>query len=297
MKHISKYFVFLAASLAALTSCSSEDAIMPQAVFVDPFIIPADKTDAESVMRREFYERNGIHLLLSDVVGETVGADGQPYTEMIDLGWNLTSDGSVGSYEIITDEDDQCKAIEVLERYILPHITGEGTQPYSVYPVYEYYNSYGGDLYIYSNRRCTLINVGSVLDAESEDEITDAVSELLYNIADQMLKNLEYEDQDLFYVISEEYHGEYIADYIPEWVDEQDIELLYEYGFIDYYKDWYDDPYYDSFPGYSSDWADFVEFVMYNDPETVYDEYGDYEIIIQKYEMMRSLLAKAGFTL
>lgn len=57
------YFLFLSLLLGA---CTKEDALEPTGANDDYFTVPATATDPESVMRREFYEETGVHLLFND---------------------------------------------------------------------------------------------------------------------------------------------------------------------------------------------------------------------------------------
>ena len=87
------YFLFLSLLLGA---CTKEDALEPTGANDDYFTVPATATDPESVMRREFYEETGVHLLFNDTLRhEQRGTfeDGNPrwYTETIDLGYSMTS--------------------------------------------------------------------------------------------------------------------------------------------------------------------------------------------------------------
>lgn len=297
MKKIYQYISYLFASLVIFTACSSEETIIPGNVpFVDPFIIPADKTDAESVLRRGFYERTGVHLVLRDEVGQAYDADGNPYIETIDLQWGYTSNMSPYNYTILSS-DQQAKAVEILEKYIMPHLCGEGNKLYSVYPVADYVNDYGRTQTIFNNNRCTLINMKSMLGADTDDEIKTEVAKTLTAIVTDMLQSLPYDDRALFYNFSEEYHSEYIVDYIPEWVDNQDLSYIYEYGFVNYYQDWYGDVEYDSFPYYSTDFTQFINLVMENTEEEVREKFADYPLVISKYEIMCNLMTKAGYVL
>ncbi|MDE6073702.1 MAG: hypothetical protein K2F80_03800, partial [Muribaculaceae bacterium] len=216
--------------------------------------------------------------------------------EMIDLQWGFTSQSSPYNYDILEPEQ-QANAVAALEKYIIPHIYGEGSSLFSVYPVADYYNSYGRTQYIYNNVRCTLINMKQLLGAENEADMISGSKAILKKIAEAMLDNLSYDDLETFYDFSEEYHSEYIVDFIPEWVDNQDVTYMYEYGFISYDEDWYGEVEYDSFPYYSSDFTDFMNLTIDHSEEYIRETYGDYPLIIAKYEIMRNLLTKAGYVL
>lgn len=295
MKKPILYFSSIFALLFVLSACSGEEVLIPSDVpFVDPFIIPANKTDQESVLRRGFYERTGVHLILRDEVGETLDADGNPYIEMIDLKWNFTEDGYVQTYEILTPEQ-QPKAVEILEKNIIHHLCGPNSTLFSVYPVANYYDKWGDTYQIFSTIRCTLVNMNEVLKAKTDEETAEAILTILYRIGDKMVNDLSSEFRQPFYDFSKEYHGKYISKEAPDWVENQDMKYLYKYGFVSYYKDYYGDTKYDEFPTSYNDFMSFVEFVLKNSEEKIRRDFADYPLVITKYELMRSIIEKAGY--
>ncbi|MDE7074137.1 MAG: hypothetical protein K2O69_03685, partial [Odoribacter sp.] len=79
--------------LAGLSACTKEDDLTPSGARDDYFTVSPDATDPESVLRREFYNSTGVHLLFNDTIRheqDGTYADGTPYyvTETIDLGYS-----------------------------------------------------------------------------------------------------------------------------------------------------------------------------------------------------------------
>lgn len=77
-------------------SCGSEDHLLPSGLDKNYFEVPGDATDAESVLRREFFTKNGSYLIFNDTLHrELKGTDeeGNPlYTyELLDIGYGMTS--------------------------------------------------------------------------------------------------------------------------------------------------------------------------------------------------------------
>lgn len=64
MKLIYSIF-YLSLFMICATSCGKEDSLVPNETQKNYFIISPDATDPVSVLRREFRERNEIHLLLT----------------------------------------------------------------------------------------------------------------------------------------------------------------------------------------------------------------------------------------
>ena len=92
MKYIILYIIVLA---GCFTACQQEDSLTPSNIS-DLFAPNPEATDAESVLRREFFNTTGCYLLFNDTLRhEYKGEDtfGNPYyeTELIGLEWNLTS--------------------------------------------------------------------------------------------------------------------------------------------------------------------------------------------------------------
>ena len=92
MKYIILYIIVLA---GCFTACQQEDSLTPSNIG-DLFAPNPEATDAESVLRREFFNTTGCYLLFNDTLRhEYKGEDtfGNPYyeTELIGLEWNLTS--------------------------------------------------------------------------------------------------------------------------------------------------------------------------------------------------------------
>ena len=83
------YFYFCLIALFA-AGCAKEDGLEPSGIREDYFTVPEDATDPVSVLRRNFHERTGIHLLFNDTLRheqQGTNPDGTPrwYTETIDF--------------------------------------------------------------------------------------------------------------------------------------------------------------------------------------------------------------------
>lgn len=296
MKKLSIYSGLFMLSMSLFTACSSEDIPTAGQAYKNPFDIAADETDPELVLRREFHEKNGVYLVLGDNVGSGVLPDGTVFDESIDLAWSLFGDRIPYNITYFNSLENKKKASELLEKYILPHFSGS-SRPYSILPVENYMNNNSRKYYILTNIRCMLLNMGDVV-ASDEDELQDNVEYLLSNIVTQLLDDADSELKEPFYNFSNDYYDQYIIDIVPEWSDDQNIEYIYELGFLKYDEDWWEgDPDYDQIRYYLSDFRDFRDLVINNTQEEVYETYGDYPLIIQKYELMKSIIAKVGYTL
>ena len=124
------YYICLIALLAA--ACAKEEALKPSGIEENYLTIPEDATDEVSVLRREFEQRTGVHLLFNDTIRvEQQGAydDGTPvwYVETIDFNYYMVSSNDYSyMFGYITDYDDMVAASEAVEEYVLPYLGEHG---------------------------------------------------------------------------------------------------------------------------------------------------------------------------
>ena len=170
------YFLFLSLLLGA---CTKEDALEPTGANDDYFTVPATATDPESVMRREFYEETGVHLLFNDTLRhEQRGTfeDGNPrwYTETVDLGYSMTSFDDAPALTYLQTKQEKEKAVEFVSKYILPHL-GQAVRPYSFLMVNTIYgrdpDTYRkGILKYYIGMRTMALSMEPILKLETEED-------------------------------------------------------------------------------------------------------------------------------
>lgn len=102
----------------------------------DLFAPNPETTDAESVLRREFFNTTGCYLLFNDTLRhEYKGEDtfGNPYyeTELIGLEWNLTSAVSTRYlFEYLKTQEQKEQAVSFLQTHLIPKI--KNVLPYSI---------------------------------------------------------------------------------------------------------------------------------------------------------------------
>ena len=183
------YWIWLGAMM--LASCDKEDDLTPSGEREDYFSVSASDTigDPEAALRYRFYSCNKVHLLFNDTLQhEQRGtyADGTPYwfTEVIDLPYTIESTGSGLRFLYLTDLEDQKKGAEFVEKYILPHVSGE-MRPYSVFLVEKLEQKKESKWKIidyYAGRRCLAVNVASILEMDDEEEIAEWSTDLFYDM-------------------------------------------------------------------------------------------------------------------
>lgn len=304
MNKIAIYGCLLMAALQ-FTACSEEDELTPSGSNDDFFSIPADATDPESVLRRNFYEETGIHLLFSELLRSTVVGvddDGKDIVrnEAIDFRWNLTSYNDMLGYEggYITDYDEQKKVVDLFNSEILPHIKGSSLSPYSVL----LFSSLEGrerswdpmdDLYTLSCWRCLGINAGGWIDAESQEESeshTKSVCKALVSSRFNSSSDIAKPWMDVSYELSRSYIVDIIGD---DW--DRDITKVYELGFMEYDEDWNDRLYRDRLPYASDDFEAYFDAIFDRSETDFIDEFGQYPKIMEKYRLMKSLIESTGY--
>lgn len=299
------YFYFCLIALLA-AGCAKEDALEPSGIREDYFTVPEDATDPVSVLRRDFHERTGIHLLFNDTLRhEQQGTynDGTPYwyTETIDFNYRITTlDSYIYHFEYITDYDNMTAASEAVETYILPYFQ-EQAYPYSLLLAhqcqsYDDWDEAYEDLDYIDGLRCLALSMGDFLTMTDEEKAafgTDLIYGMVYNAID----NLSYDDPTLdpFTSYCEDYYYEYFDEVeLPAGMDPENltIEDMYTLGFLeeaDYF--WGD------FPSQRSDWQDYLDEIFYTDEAEFRATYAAYPVVIAKYETLKQIIIDMGYNL
>lgn len=295
MRHITTLYSVAAAFLFALLSVAcgeDEEPLTPNETFVDKFDIPASASGPEADLKREFYARNGSYIIFNDTLSAVRDASGNLKVETVDFEWSLTSSGDdTDEWEFFETIEEQRAAAEIVEKHILPYIKDGAMRPYSVLPFKSIVTSKGKIVYYKDNWRCFGVNLAEIMPAADDAERKDLVLDMFKRIY-QGKYGSSSEAVDPFHEVCAEYSGEYICDYFPEWEDERDMEIIYSLGYISYKTS--KKPVNEKFLTKSNDYTDFVNLVFDNTPQEVYAEYGRYEKIILKYEIVKALVEKAG---
>ena len=303
MNHINKILFVLTVFISCgVCSCSdgTED-LTPS----DPpkNLFEADPSDnsKEAQTRRDFYNNNGIFLLFDDYLGKYTDSNGIEHEEWVDFHWTGLTSGSTSikwEFDKVSGEEIE-KALPLLEKYFIPYINVEGGQfrPYSILLV-KNLKTPGRrgamvDTDYISTMRCFAVNISKWLEVD-DDAAFELGKNLLRTLALTKLKTSTPELATFFEVSQEYYDNEYVYRSFPEWLDYQDIELIYQAGFTTYYPDYYDEVEYDSFPDDSTDLKLFLDHVIFEDENDFKLQWGDYPLIIQKYNLMKECVERLG---
>lgn len=301
-----KFFIYglLAVSPVVVQSCSDDEEILePSAAYVDnKFMVPDDVTGPEADLRREFYSSTGVYLMFDDLLSrEYKGVDefGQDVwqEERIDFNYDLTSYSTdPPRFEFIDSQEEKESAASLVKTQILSRIEGGKLAPFSVllvknmqtYQTKKYPYGYA-DAYTTSCWRCLAIAVDELAVAEGAER--DAIIvKILKDIVSAKLFVGSAETKD-FYVLSMEYSGMYLDEVFDDWDDNSDITRVYEIGFLSYTQGWWSDylPYTDE------DFDAYLDAVLEMSEEEFMEKYGDYPLIVTKYNVVKDGLTLLGY--
>lgn len=294
------YTFFICCMIAFLaTACSDENDLTPSGENEDYFTVSPDATDIISVTRREFHDRNGVHLLFTDTLRhEQRGtySDGTPFwfTEIIDLKYAITG-GSTTIYRLdyLADQTAREAAVAFIEARVLPHLTND-VRPYSVLPLDQLY-TYNSSRKTWTpvnfcnNFRCLAISTGSIANAPEAEQKTFCQAMFL-SIVSSKISGLSTSELSEFYVFCEDYYGyDYDECDLPAGMDADNLtqEDLYTLGFLSKVS------YYFSYE--TTDRDNFVKAIFNTDEEEFRATYAAYPVILQKYDIMKQIIQDMGF--
>lgn len=285
-----------------MAACSKEAALEPSEANDNLFAVDPNATDEESVLRREFYEKTGVHLLFNDTLSiEYIGKDsyGDDLYKVItvDLKYNLTSyNTNPIEYTQFKTIADKRKAANIAEEQILKHFTKGGSlRPYSILLV----NDLKGENnnYVYTNvptlnsSRCVAIDMGRMIDVDDET-LKANVDTVLSDIVKKKFKYTDSEAEEIL-DINDDIRGKYISNYMADW-DRSDLSVIYQYGFITYVQNKYRASR-DYFPYQKRDFEAFIDAVMAYSEDEFNALYGDYDTVMRKYRLMRNTIKALGY--
>lgn len=309
MKYFYQYLSIIFLGAVILSSCEKEEELQPSHSIEDFFGVPDDASGPESKLRRTFFQETGSYLIFNPVLKIKAGTDANGETAWetytINFNYDITSTGTYQDLNItvIDDWETQQAAALFIKEEVLSHFDTK-YRPFSVMPLntIEYQsNEYPYDIKQFNyieNFMCSGFALGDIQNL-TEEKKQELENEVVKNILSTKLKELTSGGENYtkyriaFEEISNEYYGEYIIDLFPEWDKSQTEKYVYGLGFLDYNS--YEDPYYDNFFYSSEDWDAYVE-ATYSIPENEFrEQYGNYPLVIKKYEIMRSAFEEIGF--
>ena len=287
---IYKYIILVFIALPLLGSCSKEDDLTPSNADINGFAPEPTDNSLTAKIRNEFFKATGAYLLFNDTL-VSMSTNGQP--ELFDITYAMVGSGSISShnyqYTYITDAAEQQQAANALQKYLTRRL---GKQvPFSFLLVDDIY-------YIKSNRKKKHVDyllgtrgyVISTRNGEMYDDPQNYFNDMLLNIVIDRFNRQSSKVTDPFYAYSKDHYGEYLTD------DEMAIENVeHTYGFMEKFDTWGDGSY--SLPYEVRDVKDYISAVVTMTRDEFEAKYGDYSVMVEKYDMMRSIITNMGFNL
>lgn len=288
------YLLVICACFVGMISCAKEDDLIPSGIVDNYFAVPDNATDEVSILRKNFYEKNGVYLLFNDTLRhEQQGTyeDGTPiwFTETIDFNYNISTTGT-GAYQFVyLNNQHNCEiAASMVEKHILPHL-GKGWLPYSLLLLDTIKSrDWRGNWSVtdcISSIRCMAIGVGDVIEKTDEEQSTfcrGMLSMLVVERVEELDESL-FEEFDSFCT---KYYGKDYEDFGLDWMSPTDEEL---YGLGMIYKPLF------TFPDNAMDRKYFAQYAVELTEEEFQEKYGAYPIVMQKYEIIKEIISDLGY--
>lgn len=287
---IYKYIFLALLALPLLASCSNEDDLTPSNADINGFAPEASDNSQTAQIRNAFFKATGAYLLFNDTL-VSKSTNGQP--ELFDITYALVGSGSVSSqnyhYAYITEATEQQKAADALQKYLTRRL---GKQvPFSFLLVDDiYYTNSNGRTKRVAYLLGTRGYVISTGNGEMFDDPKSYFNDMLLSIVIDRFNRQSASVTDAFYAFSKDHYGQNLTD------DDKAVDNVeHVYGFMEKFDGWNEGDYY--LPYQSRDVKDYVSAVLTMTREEFAAQYGDYALMVEKYDMMRSIITDMGFNL
>ncbi|NLI35323.1 MAG: hypothetical protein GX416_02230 [Bacteroidales bacterium] len=291
-----------------LCACSNEDELTPSNVKENYYAADSSATDPVSILRQDFYKKNNCYLLFNDTLRHELlskdrdGNNGY-FTETVDIGYMMTSATMPEkyTYKYIESFDDKKAAVTFLESNILPHLSAK-LRPFSwllIKNISEYktvdegvtYTYKGDDSYAVGDR-CTAIamsGLSNLDDKELHDFAQSLLSGILMNKINKQSSSLLESFTKYGNSLYEKYSG------ITPINGDANMILLEQSGFIVPYYFANVFIVYGCFPSKSDDINSYVKLVVTKTDDEVNALYGNYPVVMNKYQIMKTILLNLGY--
>lgn len=291
MKTVHIYLIGIAACLlTALSACTDESGLQPSNQEVNDFAPDAADQSSEAQLRRQFFDETGVYLLFSDTLRRPSATAG---VSMLNLGYSLTANSGY-NYRIgyIHAVDSQRMAAQFVKDSLLVHL-GQGLRPYSLLlsNTLEYYNPsatsprWTSTDYV-SIWNCMALPVGSVLRSDFDYMRSYFWRNLAYSLVDPKMKAQSSDFFAEFYAFSTDYVDQNKSTFGHDNV--RNDSIANSYGFLaDYYTRYYPSRIYDR--------NQYIQAVITFSEEDFVWMYGDFPLVMAKYECMKRLIESIGY--
>lgn len=286
------YIIWSLVAVFVLAACVEEN-LMPTGSY-HPFAPATDATDEESLLRKDFYEKNGFYLLFNDTVRkEPVGTNSVGETiykvETVDPAWQFTGSESSTEYRFAycqgIDKKRRCaEFVSKLSEQITAHNLAK---PYSILVVdtlmtvvvkkkkeiityYDFLNTF----------RCFILALPEVGKADDNEVLMLAAnmagSSIAAKYAAELAEFFDVSKDNYDYPLYEQDNDGY-----------NDLEDYNDEGFLQVTWD-------KIYPSKAQDVSAYLHLLMTMDDEEIRKEFKRYPKIMQKYEAILPVILKAG---
>lgn len=298
-----KQFIFLSIALfGVFCSCNKEeDPLMPEKVQVLSRFMPDENDNSpEAELRRAFYQEENSYLLFNDTIyREQVGVDkdGNPLyqTETLDIFYSVGANTMYDNdyrYNYLQTIEEKEQAAEFLKTYIHP-LLSENFRPFSwlmvdmIKKIYPWYDpNYYEEQTILSGERCIALSAGKILKMSDEEKKAFAKNLQMDVLVGAMTPKQElntffaycedlYDTLDFGYNSDENYA--YGCGFLNSWINPNT-------GMTSFWH-----------PDKSQDVKDFIVLALNNTEAEVQSKFSAYPVILEKYEIIKELLAELGY--
>lgn len=289
-------FVYSMLFLYMCLACSDNENLEPSGFDKDWFVIENDPTDPLKSLVYDIYVNKKIAVFYNDTIGRSVrGMDqnGDPVVHYQILVPHYSIDRMDMNYHFVISQDDDLilQAIRFLQERVLKYMPA-GALPKSyflvdsvAYLVNEYYNEWESRG-IYKGMMTTVCGKMSEIPEMDEVKLQELAAEIIasdygpyvYRTCSKQL--IEFYSHTNTYAGKNFYNVKLSYDSNPpSW----NIDMN-EYGFLRELSDYY------TTPTEMEDISDYVEYI-YAYPEEVFTEmYGEYDLIMAKYAIIKRIL-------
>lgn len=296
--------LLLLTMVASLLSCSKEDAIEVKVDDTRYYFEPQpERTDEEAVLRRNFYDTYGIHLLFNDTlrhdsIGVDFNGDTHYFTECVDMYYSVGG-STVGSnqnrYKLLTSMEQKRLVTKYLEEEIQPHFS-DRMRPFSwllVDEIAERPDSYSAWTYPYAitGERCIAIAFSTYFKLP-ESRIPAYTQQVLNLITVKIALNNMKALDDFFNISAANYSKTFASSGIS---NAENTLMLREAGFFSRGKNSDNFASNGVYPSRETDLADFVRLATTYTPQKMKELYSDYPTIIRKDSVLRLSLEARGY--
>lgn len=315
----SKIFFLFGLNLMVLSfwGCASDDVEIGP-LEEDYYLTPYGASTNDQLLQHQFYNTNQIYLLFNDTLQKeqtSVYPDNTPFYkyQTVNLGYSMTgslsSDDNIFEFEYINSDEDKQVATQFVQDKILLSL-GPDLRPFSFLLVNKisYYVSNTSTNFemrltnpvIFQGWRCTAVAVNG-LTGMTDDEQTTYRNQILKTIVAGKVSNLDPSIFDPFYSFCSQYYGTYKMDLGGSTEVEEFMKIyptMMDMGFLSAYA--YGNPYgfyMYNFKAKSYDLEDYTNALFEYNEEEFTNLYGQYPIVMQKYHILKQIIADLGVIL